>query len=96
MLRSCVLSLCLLAASVIRADQPRLIFHIDLNVSQLKGATVSNLLEQAAADGYNAILWEVEDKVRWENAPHAVDAFQKRSSVSCFGRRSRSGSSRFR
>ena len=77
MLRSCVLSLCLLAASVIRADQPRLIFHIDLNVSQLKGATVSNLLEQVAADGYNAILWEVEDKVRWENAPHAVDAFSK-------------------
>ena len=56
-----------------------LAFHIDLNSVALKRETISSLLHFLAACGYDSILWEVEDKVRWETCPECVhpDAFTK-------------------
>ena len=56
-----------------------LTFHIDLNSVALKRETISSLLHFLAACGYDSILWEVEDKVRWETCPECVhpDAFTK-------------------
>ena len=56
-----------------------LAFHIDLNSVALKRETISSLLHFLAACGYDSILWEVEDKVRWETCPEGVhpDAFTK-------------------
>ena len=65
------------AVSAFAASAPKVVFHLDFNVAQLKATTVSNMLERVAADGYNAILWEIEDKVRWESAPFAEGAFTK-------------------
>lgn len=59
------------------ASKPRLVFHLDFNSAQLNAPTVSNLLERVAAYGYDAILWEIEDKVRWACAPSASEAFTK-------------------
>ena len=57
----------------------RLIFHLDFNTIQMNRATVECLLEHVAGAGYDAILWEIENKVRWESCPGAVspDAFSK-------------------
>lgn len=56
-----------------------LVFHIDFNTVSLKRETVSSLLHFAAACGYDSILWEVEDKVRWDTCPECVhrEAFSK-------------------
>ena len=56
-----------------------LAFHIDLNSVALKRETISSLLHFLAACGYDSILWEVEDKIRWETCPECVhpDAFTK-------------------
>ena len=60
-------------------DGGLLVFHLDFNTLQFRGETVSNLLEHVAANGYNAILWEIENKVRWESCPEVVspDAYSK-------------------
>lgn len=54
-------------------------FHLDFNSVALKPDAVLGAIEAAAAVGCNAILWEVEDKIRWETCPEAVhpDAFSK-------------------
>ena len=43
--------------------------HVDLNTAMLRPETIRSMLRAAAAAGKNAILWEVEDKVRWESCP---------------------------
>lgn len=55
------------------------IFHIDLNFMMLRKELFRPLLKRAADFGYNAILWEVEDKIQWETCPECVrpDAFSK-------------------
>ena len=48
--------------------------HIDLNSAMLRPETIRAMLRAAAASGKNAILWEVEDKVRWESCPDVPHA----------------------
>ena len=62
-----------------RAEQPTLALHLDFNSLQLKREAVVKVLRSAAARGYNAILWEIEDKVKWETCPECVhpEAFTK-------------------
>lgn len=43
--------------------------HVDLNTAMLRPETIRSMLRAAAAAGKNAILWEIEDKVRWESCP---------------------------
>jgi len=54
-------------------------FHIDMNIAQFRGSYLKNELKALAAMGYNAILWEVENNIRWETCPECVspDAFSK-------------------
>ena len=56
-----------------------LALHLDFNTLQLTKETVRRLIRRAAQDGYNAILWEIENKVKWESCPEvaAPDAFAK-------------------
>ena len=56
-----------------------LAIHIDFNCESLKRETVSMLLRFAASCGYDSVLWEVEDMIRWETCPECVsrDAFTK-------------------
>lgn len=55
------------------------VFHLDFNTIQMKKSAVVDALRVAAAAGYNAVLWEVENKVRWETCPECVhpEAFTK-------------------
>jgi hypothetical protein len=43
--------------------------HIDLNSAMFRPETIRAMLRAAAAAGKNAVLWEVEDKVRWDSCP---------------------------
>lgn len=56
-----------------------LVFHIDFNTEALTRDTVLSMLRFAASCGYDAVLWEVEDKIQWECCPECVsqDAFSK-------------------
>ena len=56
-----------------------LAIHIDFNCESLTRETVVSLLRFAASCGYDAVLWEVEDMVKWETCPECVspDAFSK-------------------
>lgn len=56
-----------------------LIYHIDMNSVAFRAETVRKLVRKAAELGYDAILWEVEDKIRWESCPEVVhpDALTK-------------------
>lgn len=56
-----------------------LAFHIDLNTVALKRDTILSLLRFVASCGYDAILWEVEDKICWDTCPECVhpEAFSK-------------------
>jgi len=67
-----------LIASVCRAE-PLVVLHLDFNTIQMKKETVVDCLRTGARAGYNAVLWEVEDKVRWETCPECVhpEAFSK-------------------
>ena len=58
---------------------PVMALHLDFNSIQLKREAVVKTLRDAAAHGYNAILWEIEDKVKWETCPECVhpEAFTK-------------------
>lgn len=51
----------------------QLIFHINFNCIALKAETVRGLVRDTARLGYDAILWEIEDKVRLETCPAAID-----------------------
>lgn len=57
-----------------------LILHLDFNSIQMRKDAVIGHLRTAAAAGYTAVLWEVEDKIRWETCPECVhpEAFSKR------------------
>jgi hypothetical protein len=59
------------------APSPLVGFHIDMNIAQFKGPYLKKKLKELAASGYNAILWEVENNIRWETCPECVspDAF---------------------
>lgn len=59
--------------------EPLLVLHLDFNSVQMRKESVIDSLRTAAAAGYNAVLWEVEDKIRWETCPECVhhDAFTK-------------------
>ena len=54
-------------------------FHIDMNIAQFRGPYLRSWLKRLAAQGYNAIIWEVENNIRWETCPECVspDAFTK-------------------
>ena len=61
------------------AAKKEFIFHLDFNTLQINRRTVVDLLRRVAADGYNAILWEIENKVRLDALEGTVvpDAFTK-------------------
>ena len=70
-----VLSAC---ASLIAEAKPKLVLHMDFNTAQRTKSAVISLLREAAAMGYNAVLWEIEDKVKWALPEIAApDAFTK-------------------
>lgn len=47
-------------------------FHVDMNFVNLRPDYIRAWLPVIAEMGYNAILWEVEDKVCWETCPDIV------------------------
>lgn len=49
--------------------KPELIFHLDFNTCVMNRKTVLGLLDHVAKQGYTAILWEIENAVRFECAP---------------------------
>lgn len=54
-------------------------FHIDMNVAQFRRDYLEQWLKYLAEAGYNTVLWEVENNIRWETVPECVspDAFTK-------------------
>ena len=54
-------------------------FHIDMNIAQFRGEYLKERLKLLAGLGYNTILWEVENNIRWETCPECVspNAFTK-------------------
>lgn len=48
------------------------IFHMDMNFVSLNQAYIRKWLKKLADMGYNAILWELENKVAWETCPECV------------------------
>ena len=56
-----------------------LVLHMDMNSIRMRRDAVIGHLREAASMGYNAVLWEVEDKIRWETCPECVhpEAFSK-------------------
>lgn len=44
-------------------------FHIDMNISQFKGNYLKQELKMLADLGYNTIIWEVENNIKWETCP---------------------------
>ena len=53
-------------------SEPLCIFHVDLNFVCLKPDYIRRWLRDLAGMGYNAILWELEDKIQWDSCPEAV------------------------
>jgi len=51
---------------------PLIISHIDLNFVNLRLDYLRSRLEKIACMGYNAVLWELEDKIEWESCPECV------------------------
>jgi len=51
---------------------PLMIFHIDMNYVCLKTDYLRKWIETIAHMGYTAILWELEDKIRWDTCPECV------------------------
>ncbi|KUO62201.1 hypothetical protein APF79_04310 [bacterium BRH_c32] len=56
-----------------------IIFHFDFNSVSLNKDYVIKWINKASEMGYNAILWEIEDEVKWETCPECAspDAFTK-------------------
>ncbi len=54
-------------------------FHIDMNNAQFTGEFLKEYLSKLAQLGYNTIIWEVEDNIRWDTCPESsqVEAFSK-------------------
>jgi hypothetical protein len=55
-------------------------FHIDMNMAQFRADYLERWLRELARIGYNTILWEAENNVRWETCPECVapEAFSKK------------------
>lgn len=51
-----------------------LIFHFDSNFVQRTIPAAKAILKEVSALGYNAVLWELEDQVRWETCPECAQA----------------------
>jgi hypothetical protein len=49
-----------------------LLFHVDCNFLNLRVEYLRGWLDRLAALGYTGIVWELEDKVRWESCPECV------------------------
>lgn len=49
-----------------------LIYHVDMNSVAFRVEAIRKLVRRAAELGYDAILWELADKVRWECYPGGV------------------------
>ena len=60
-------------------NKPLIVFHIDLNSVALKESYIKKWLKKASDMGYNAVLWEVENEIKWQTCPECVspDAFSK-------------------
>ncbi|HNY92062.1 MAG TPA: family 20 glycosylhydrolase [bacterium] len=58
---------------------PLIIFHLDFNSVSLREEYIRHWLKNAAEMGYNAVLWEIEDEVKWQICPECAspDAFSK-------------------
>ncbi|MFA7288920.1 MAG: family 20 glycosylhydrolase [Melioribacteraceae bacterium] len=56
-----------------------IVFHFDFNSVSLNKDYVIKWIDKASQMGYNAILWEIEDEVKWETCPECAspDAFSK-------------------
>ena len=53
--------------------RPLTVFHLDMNFSALRTDVIRGMLEFAASAGYDAVLWELENKVRWKTCPEIAD-----------------------
>ena len=53
--------------------RPLTVFHLDMNFTALRTDVIRGMLEFAASAGYDAVLWELENKVRWETCPEIAD-----------------------
>ncbi|MDP3147712.1 MAG: family 20 glycosylhydrolase [Ignavibacteria bacterium] len=64
---------------VFPAKEPLIVFHFDFNSVSLSENYVRLWLKKAADMGYNSVLWEIEDEVKWETCPESAspDAFSK-------------------
>lgn len=62
-----------------RAEMTIIGFHIDMNIAQFKGEYLKQELKRLAGLGYNTVIWEVENNIRWDTCPECVspDAFTK-------------------
>lgn len=69
----------LMGGIVVSARGGVLVYHFDFNSFQRSKESVIQVLEKVAAEGYNAVLWEIENKVRFDCCPDvaASDAFSK-------------------
>ncbi len=54
------------------STSPLVIFHMNMNYASLREDYIRVWLKKLAEMGYNAILWELEDKVQWETCPECV------------------------
>ncbi len=52
-------------------------FHIDMNVARFRGDYLREWLRELSRLGYDTIIWEVENNVRWRTCPEcaSVEAF---------------------
>ena len=58
---------------------PKLVLHLDFNTAQFRREVVVGMLQEAARDGYDAVLWEIENKVKLDSLPGIAveEAFTK-------------------
>ena len=75
-----IVILSILPLQKIRANETLIIFHLDFNSVSLNKDYIKKWLLKASDMGYNAVLWEIEDDVKWETCPECVspDAFTKK------------------
>lgn len=69
----------LLAIAAFAATPAKLVLHVDMKAGMLQREKLIGLLRDAEKDGYNAVLWEVEDKVRFDACPDVAykEAYSK-------------------
>lgn len=54
------------------ASGPMTLFHVDLNFVNLSAPYLRRWLKKLADMGYTGLLWELENKIRWETCPECV------------------------